>query len=268
MRQIALGIVITGLISTSAWADEPLTVRKLTDGALAGVSFVAPAPTTAQDPAEPEKPWTLTVGADIPSDYFFRGFALETEGFIFQPYVDLGLTVSDYVSLNIGFWNSLHSAEATSTYFEADPYLGATFTAGKWSPSVLYTAYTSPNDSFSTIHELAFGIAYDTPLAPSATLAVELNNDGHTYLGLGIEPGIPLENEAVSLSVPVNLGFSLKDYYTEAFGYFSAGLAAGVDVGSGFELHGSFSVLFLGDALKYDDGTVKPVFSIGFSYSY
>src|SRR5690606_23403879 len=62
MRKIALALVITGSIATSAWADEPAG-RRLTDGALAGVSFTAPAGAAAQAPAdEAEKPYTLTIG--------------------------------------------------------------------------------------------------------------------------------------------------------------------------------------------------------------
>jgi hypothetical protein len=268
MRQIALGFVITGLVSTSAWAQAPSSVRLLTDGALAGVSFTAPAPAAAQAPAdEAEKPYTLTIGTDIPSDYYFRGIAQETEGFIFQPYADLGVQLSETVSLNVGFWNSVHSSDATG-YYEADPYVTLGFASGNWSPSVTYTAYTSPSDSFGTIHELAFGISYESPLAPSATLAVELNNDSHTYLELGVEPGIPFEGSPVSLSVPVAIGLSLNDYYGESFGYFKAGLAAGVELAGGLEVHGSIDLLFLGDSLKFDDDTVKPVFNVGLSYTY
>lgn len=267
MRKIALALVITGSIATSAWADEPAG-RRLTDGALAGVSFTAPAGAAAQAPAdEAEKPYTLTIGTDIPSDYYFRGLVQETEGFIFQPYVDLGLQLGESVTLNVGFWNSMHSNDATG-YYEADPYVTLGLTRGAWSPSVTYTLYTGPSDVLSTIHELAFGISHDSPLAPSANLAVELNNDNHTYFDLGIEPGIPLEGSPVSLSVPVAVGLSLNDYYGETFGFFKAGLAAGVELGSGVEVHGSIDMLVLGDTLRFDDKTVKPVFSIGLSYTY
>lgn len=271
MRQIALGIVVTGLISTSAWAQEPATARLVTDGALAGLSLA----TTAQAPAsEPEeKPYTIAVGIDIPTDYYWRGIAQETEGFIAQPFVDLGVTLSDTVSVNVGMWNSLHSGESTGTFYEADYYGSLNFAAGKWAPKVIYTAYSSPNDTFSTVHELAFSVAYDDSessfaLAPSAMLAFDLSNDGNTYFQVGVAPAIPIEGP-VSLSVPVALGLSLKDFYgDDTYGYTKIGLAASGDLAPGWSARAGVDLLFLGDSLQFDDESVKPVFSFGVTYTY
>ena len=41
-----------------------------------------------------------------------------------------------------------------------------TFTGRKLKPGALYTAYTSPNDVFATVHELAGVLAYDDSGAP------------------------------------------------------------------------------------------------------
>lgn len=280
MRQIALGIVVTGLISTSAWAQEPATARLVTDGALAGLSLT----TTAQAPApEPEeKPYTVAVGIDIPTDYYWRGIVQETEGFIAQPFVDLGVTLSDTVSFNVGTWTSLHSSESTGTFYEADYYASLNFAAGKWAPKVIYTAYSSPADVFSTVHELAFSVAYDDSessfaLAPSAMLAFDMTNDGNTYFQVGVAPAIPVEGP-VSLSVPVALGLSLKDFYgtydddgnfeNELFGYFKVGLAASADLAPGVSARAGIDLLFLSDATQWDDKSVKPVFSFGLTYTY
>lgn len=280
MRQIALGIVVTGLISTSAWAQEPTVARLVTDRALAGVSFTTPAP-TAQDPAEPESPFTVTVGVDVPSDYVWRGFLQENSGFIAQPYVDFGVALSETVSFNAGIWTSMHSAESTGTFYEADYYAGLNFAAGKWAPSVMYTAYTSPNDTFGVAHELAFSVGYDSPLAPSATLALFDLSDPQMYLEVGVEPSAPTQG-AVSVSFPVAVGLSLRNFYGEfdfdeedeeeifesrMFGYFKAGVAVGADLGGGWEVHGGVDVLFLGNSVRWDDKSVKPVFTVGFSYS-
>lgn len=272
MRQIALGIIITGLISTSAWADEPATHRLVTSGALAGVSFAAPVAAPAQVVEPEERPYTVSVGVDVPTDYYFRGYLQENEGFIAQPFVDLGFALSDTVSLNVGMWNSLHTGDATKTFYEADFYAALGFAAGNWAPGILYTAYTYPDDAFDTIHEVAFSIGYDDSaaamaLSPSAMVAVDLTNDGITYFELGVEPAIPTTG-AVSLSVPVTVGMSLKDFYPETFGFLSAGVAAGADLGSGWEAHAGVDLLFLSDAIQFDDESVKPVFNVGFSYTY
>src|SRR6188508_3791467 len=114
MRQIALGILVTGLISTSAWAQEPAQPRLVTRALLAGMRFDAPAlaaqatpaPAQAPAPAPPAKKVKTTVGADIPSSYFFRGFRQETDpAFTFQPFIDVAVT-GEKASLNVGLWNS------------------------------------------------------------------------------------------------------------------------------------------------------------------
>ena len=43
--------------------------------------------------APPPKRLTLTAGADFPTAYMFRGIFQEDEGFIFQPWVDLGIAL-------------------------------------------------------------------------------------------------------------------------------------------------------------------------------
>ena len=71
-------------------------------------------------------------------------------------------------------------------------------------PGVLFTSYTSPNDAFNTVHELAVVLAFDdsgntVPLNPKAILAFELDGPGRrrqrtrgTYLELGVRPVVPL----------------------------------------------------------------------------
>jgi uncharacterized protein (TIGR02001 family) len=270
MRQIALGIVVTGLISTSAWAQEPVTARLATDGALAGLSLTASPQAPAAEPEE--KPYTIAVGIDVPTDYYWRGIVQETEGFIAQPFVDLGVTLSDTVSFNVGTWTSLHSSDSTGTFYEADYYASLNFVAGKFVPKVIYTAYDSPNDTFSTVHELAFSVAYDDSdnafaLAPSALLAFDMSNDGNTYLQLGVAPAIPVGGP-VSLSVPFALGLSLNDFYSDTYGYTKIGIAGSVQVAPGFSARAGFDLLFLGESVQFDDESVKPVFSAGVTYTY
>jgi len=279
MRQIALGLMLTMVAAVSAQADEPAGSTLDLSGALTGVSFAAAPRAQDASGAEPaEKPYTVSVGIDIPADYYWRGIiqnfnGVDREGFVAQPYVDVGFALGDSATLNVGYWSSLHSGDATGTYYEADYYASLGFAAGQWSPSVTYTAYTSPGDLFSTVHEVALGISYDDsdsalPLSPSALIGF-FSDDAGTYFEAGIEPAIPLEDSPVSLSIPVALGLSLDDFYgDETYGYFKAGLALGADLGSGWEVHGGLDLLFLGDATKWDDGSVKPVPYVGFSYTY
>jgi hypothetical protein len=285
MKQTSHGCVLAALIvliAPPAWAQAPVSVRT----AMAAVTLAAPAsPAAAQDPdpaTTGTRPVSVTVGADIPTDYYFRGYIQEAEGFIIQPYVDVGINLSEIVSVHVGWWNSAHSSDTTGTLYESDPWASVNVAAGSWSASALYTLYTYPSDLFEEIHELAFTLSHASVLAPSITIATEVKNEnlddaGNTYLQLGIAPAIPVEGP-VSLSVPVAVGLSLKDYYTsldaelepqnEVFGYARAGVAASVALPRGFEVHAGFDLLFLRDELQWDDEAVKPVFTVGGKFTY
>lgn len=256
------------------------------DGAAA---VQAPAAAPAPEAAAPKRV-TVTTGLDFTSAYFFRGIRQHSGGTIAQPYVDFGVAVGRGVTLNVGNWDSIHSSASAGNWYESDYYGAITFTAGKLKPGLLYTSYTSPADSFSTVHELAGVFVVDDsaspfPLAPKAVLAFELSDaqaDGGAgkgvYLELGVKPAIALAPKA-TLLVPVKAGLSLKDYYegptgSNGFGYFSSGLQLSVPVVSGrsgsLEVHGGFDVLWLGDNMKSlnsGDG-VKPIGLIGFTYTY
>ena len=113
---------------------------------------------------------------DFSNAYFFRGIRQETEGYIIQPYLDLGLTLFKgegslkTFTLNVGTWNSLHNGGLTGSHnnlnnkvwYESDFYTTLGFgVAGGVNASMTYTAYTSPNSQFSTVKELSFKFTMD-----------------------------------------------------------------------------------------------------------
>lgn len=265
MRRNVSVILLATLVSTSGFAQE----------------------TTPSAPPNPTRV-TFVAGVDFPTAYVFRGILQEDKGFIAQPYVDFGVAVGPRVSVNIGTWNSPHTGP-TGNWYEADVYGSATFTAGRFKPGLLFTSYTSPNDRFRTVHELAAVLAVDDsasplPLSPKVVLAFDLSHgqaDGGpkrgTYLELGVRPGVRL-GESLSVSVPAKLGISLKNYYegavsSDRFGYFDLGVIAGVplkfmDAGA-WEVHGGVDMLWLGDNLKtLNRGGFKPIGVVGFSVTY
>lgn len=296
MRQIALGILLTGLISTSAFAQGPAAATLRTDGALEGLSdststFTASlerslrlSPTPAapvRQAASGEPQVSVSVGADFPSVYFFRGFRQESDpALTFQPYVTLGATVGE-ASLSFGTWNSIHTGSLEDaldgSWYESDLFASV----GYGPITATYTAYTYPNIDDSAVHELMIAGTFDDsesafPLAPSVAVAFEFAKpaglDKGIYLELGVTPEVPMADDApVSISVPVKLGLSLKDYYGEdAFGYFSAGVNVSVPVNDMFEVHGGVTVLALSDYLQLinngDRGQV--IGSVGFGLSF
>ena len=115
MRNLAWSVFVlglTGMTSTAAMAQvetsgtglasavvSPAALPALSASVVSdGGQATAPAPTPAQAAAPapappPPKPLTLTAGADFPTAYMFRGIFQEDEGFIFQPWVDLGIAL-------------------------------------------------------------------------------------------------------------------------------------------------------------------------------
>jgi hypothetical protein len=214
------------------------------------------------------------LGFDITNAYYFRGIIQENQGFIIQPYGSVGFQLTDEINIGVGIWNSFHDGPSGTggattdpqSWYEADIYFAATIALpANLEGSVTYTWYTSPNDSFATVHEIALGLAWDDSefwtemgmdgfaLAPSAVLAFETQNsafgpDEGIYLQLGIEPSFtPFPNgglEDLTIAFPVTLGLSVSDYYEtamvfdedlgdftgdnddDAFGYVQAGVVA------------------------------------------
>lgn len=300
MRKMACGFMLISVMGTQAMAQE--SSRPATETAAAtpatGASAV-PAPAQGPDTPVPAKRVTIAAGFDFVSAYMFRGIRQEDSGVIFPPFVDLGYTAYSgdgalkSITLNGGNWNSLHSGP-TGTWYEADYYGSATFTFGQWKPAALFTSYTSPNDTFGSVYELAGVIAYDDsgttfPLSPKAILAFELDGqaDGGankgTYLELGVRPVLPVVSSSkypLTVAIPTKLGLSLKDYYegpngSDTFGFFSTGAVASVPLAfmngkTSWEVHGGIDIQWLGDnlkALNNDDG-VKPIAIVGISVTY
>jgi hypothetical protein len=308
MRRISGGLLVAGVVSVtaaSAWAQESATAQ-IPGGPTVSASAAPAGAQPSADEPDPKRV-TLAAGLDVASAYLFRGLFQEDRGTIVPPFVDLGVAMYagdgalKSVTANIGTWNSLHSGptgsgtEGRSPWYEADFYGSLTFTVGSWKPGVLYTSYTSPNDVFSTVHEVAGVLAYDDsasafPLNPKATVAFEVAGaqaDGGagrgTYFEAGIRPVLTVAHHdryPLTVAVPVKLGLSLNDYYegptgSNTFGFFDLGAIASVPLAfmngrTSWEVHGGVDVLWLGDntmALNGGD-RVKPIGVIGFSVTY
>ena len=313
MRRTAAGFVVAAALMTAPAAIAQNNGTTRSDGSSTAATPAATAQPAADEGA-PAKKVTLMAGIDFVSAYLFRGIFQEDSGVIVPPYADVGVSVYSgegalkSVTLNGGVWNSLHSGPSgsgndaieRSAWYEADYYGSVTFQVGQWKPGALYTSYTSPNDAFGSVHELAGVLAYDDsgsafPLNPKAIVAFELDGqadggggleDGGnkgTYFEFGVRPVVPMSAHPkypVSLAIPAKLGLSLKDYYEGAsgsnrFGYFDLGGIISVPLAfmngrSSWDLHGGLDVLWLGDNMRALTGgdRVKPVFSIGVGVVY
>ena len=261
--------------TTGSLTPAPARRQFVTDGVFRNVSFQQTTVVATPAPPPPVKRFKGVVGADMPTLYFFRGYRQESDpAFTFQPFIDVGISGGG-AGFNLGTWNSFHTGsldDAGAGYYETDLYAAVTL----WKVKTTYTAYTYPNIDDSTIHEVMFSTAFSNSWAPSAAIAFEFDKpeglDKGIYLELGVAPAIPLGKDSpVTLTIPVKIGLSLKDYYGEdTFGYISGGATLGHTFNDHFELHGGVLFYGFGDALKAvnNDSADEVVGSFGFSVSF
>jgi hypothetical protein len=259
----------------------------------AGLLAALPSPAMAQDTPPTV---TMTAGIDVVNQYQFRGIRQNGTGVATWPFFDLGIGAFQgegglkSVGINVGTWNSAHSKPGG--WYESDVYatVGLGFGGGV-GVATTYTSYTSPNDSFTHVKEVALKLSVDdsaalgaAALKPYALVAFELATEpgryqadgglkGGRYLELGVAPGVSASR--ASLTLPVKLGLSAGNYYEldgvdNTFGFFSVGGLVTVPVGAHFNVHGGLEFQALGDATKAlnagDGSQVIGSFGIGLSY--
>ena len=244
---------------------------------------------------------TVTASANIPSVYFFRGIRQEYDPkFTWWPYGDVGITLHSgdggvkSARVNVGARNSLHTGSSGSNggsgraYYEADFYSTLTLGFSKGvSVGTTFTAYTSPNQSFNTVKEMSFKIAAAQKYAPYGIVAFELSGQADeglkrgTYLEIGVGPSWPIGGSRVTMTFPVKLGMSLKDYYEgragdEKFGFFDGGILVTLPLSKGsgnvgaWNIHGGVDFLALGKTTEaFNKGNARQVIvmgGVGWSY--
>jgi len=280
---------------------------------LAMVAFTV-GPASAQETTDPNPGnITFTGGIDFLNQYMFRGIRQNSTEMAMWPFGDIGMDLYSgdgglkSAALNFGVWNSLHTGDTGSDgpsgklWYESDFYasLGLGFGGGT-SFTTTYTAYTSPNSSFTTVKEVSFKLGVDdseylgaAALSPYVLAAFEFDTDpgvgqadgglkSGKYLELGVAPG--WASDAVSVAFPVKVGLSMGDYYEldgvdNKFGFFSIGGSVTVPLGGQtsfgeWNVHGGVEYQRLGDttaAFNADsDGPKKNqvigLFGIGLSY--
>lgn len=245
---------------------------------LAAVMAAAVSPLTARaQEAAPAAPAvnngkvSFALGADWTTHYYFRGIPQENQGVIFQPYGEVGFALYEgegaisSVGLALGTWHSFHSGPTAdnspddpSSWYEADVYVSLSIGLFEnFELGTTYTLYTSPNDSFNEIADIALSLAYDDSglwgdsgfaLNPYVTVVFEVDDEADggnsafgatgtsegTYLEIGIEPSFTIvesETMPITLAIPAKVGLSIDDYYEvdganlsdETFGFASVG---------------------------------------------
>ena len=170
------------------------------------------------------------VGVDFTTAYISRGLVLEDQGFIAQPYAELGFTLFEDKDATFtkgtffaGIWNSLHSQHTdaglanadpdtgvrpgvtTDMWYEFDWYLGTAFDFGAFNLNLSYWEFISPNQGFGTSKNVQAKLAYNDAehwgesgfaLKPYGIVFVETagkagsGSEEGIYVELGLEPTI------------------------------------------------------------------------------
>ena len=229
---------------------------------------------------------TFSGGLDVPTVYFFRGIRQESDAHLtLWPYGDVRILLrsgeggSRSLTANFGVWNSLNTGKSGSggplkkIHYQENFYTGLRVGLGAGiGLTTTLTARTSPNGGFQTIRELDVAASKGGRIAPYGLVAFELSSAGQAdggskkgrYLEFGAGPNIGMFGKT-RLTVPLKVGFSLKDYYEllgrdikyhdSRFGFFEVGglvtvpFMTGSQFGS-WHLHGGASVLLLGDTTQ------------------
>ncbi len=282
--------------------------------AAVGVMVLTSAPAFAQEAKDPN-PGALTLpgSIDVVNQYMFRGFRQNSSGIAIWPAMDLGISAYSgegglkSASINFGTWNSLHTGDtgqdgpSGKLWYESDFYatLGLGFGGGT-SFSTTYTAYTSPNNGFTTVKEIMFKFAVDdsgklgkAAVKPYIAVAREFDaepgrgqadggENAGTYVEIGFAPGYSASK--ASIAFPIKVGLSGSNYYELAtptgfednkFGYFSIAGIVTVPLGGtssfgAWNIHGGVEYQKLGTTTEFFNGgesnQVIGSFGIGFSY--
>jgi hypothetical protein len=222
------------------------------------VMLAAAAPVNAQQGSSTE-PGRVDAAAsiDFVNQYVFRGVRQNSDGIAMWPAIGVGMTVLSgdgalkRVRVGGGFLSSLHTGDTgaggpTGRAWYESRVSGsvALHFAGAVSLETSYTAFTSPNEMFTTVKEVTVKGAIEgrrmpggLALDPYVLAAFELGADpgegqldggqrAGKYLELGIEPKFAIGR--VTLSTPVAVGLSMSDYYElamndHAFGFTTIG---------------------------------------------
>lgn len=286
------------------------TIQAIADDAVEAIVFVADQAiaNNADDIVESTnlRNLSFSLGTDVTTAYFFRGYLQEDQGFIFQPWVELGVTLiegvdnSPGVSLTFGNWNSFHSKKTGATesnvrsWYESDLYGGITLDWDAFSLGASYTVYAYPNSDTDTVQEIGVSAGFSLPddtivntvlgdISFGVYFEVDNSNvaaDEAIYAELGFGPSFDIFDEKATLSIPVTLGFSIDDYYDDPsgnddfFGYASCGADVSIPLGSGsygdWTLKLGGNLLFLGSAAEAanrgDDFEVVGYIGMSFSF--
>jgi hypothetical protein len=252
-----------------------------------GALALAGAPVVAQTATPDSRRLAVSGNVDVTDAYFLRGLPQDDTKVLVQPSIDGGVSLSQNLSMHVGLWNSLHTGAtgldgpSGKLWYASNFYGSLSYAIRRVDVAAIYTGYTSPNNAFASVQELAIKASHRGWGQPYALVAFELKGqqDGGQAEGRYLEVGgAPSWGSGVTVAVPLKVGLSLGDYYEsftgdETFGFFSAGGRVTKTFSQGaagsWNVHGGAEYLRLGERNKIvfgSDSKVVASAGIGFSY--
>jgi hypothetical protein len=255
----------------------------------------APAEPSNQEAGAEDAPlFSLDVGVDFVTAYWWQGYLYENKGLIAQPYLELGVPLRDAddggpaVDIYFGWWSSLHSAHtdanvsAYESWYECDLYSGVTLSFEDFYLDFYYGFYLYPNNNeFDTVQELGGLVGWypDTQtligwLLGEPTIGVYIETrrsnvgnvgDRASYAIIDFGPSVEWVPDKVTVSFPVSVGLSIESFYEdesghdEVVGYASLGVDLEFPLGNRAGADTTFHVgavgLLLSDNVSEVNGT-------------
>lgn len=215
------------------------------------------------EPREAEDRVSVSVGADLVTEYISRG-VLFAEEFSLQPSITVTVALPELeggaitdASAFVGSWGSVKlgsvppgPAGSLTRFYETDLYAGAAVElVERWTISATYYRYESLGNSFEGYNDFELILGYDDSgawddvapmdgftLSPSLRLVQEAGRPGRKdalYVQPSITPSfdVPIGERQVRIAIPLMIGLS-DEYYDgvdgekKTFGFFRTGVTA------------------------------------------
>lgn len=252
----ALGLAAAAALAVAA---GPALAQRGQEGET--LVHVTPSGDVASTPKTHRGPFQFGAGVAVSNADYFRGrFDGVPDDFgelSIQPSIRGSLEFwregDNTASFTVGSANSIWTEDVLpedstwGNWYESNNYAGIAGSFGGFSTGFTYTRYGSPNDTFSTAHELALSAGYTDPLLgldidPKFTVAVPIHDEGRGAFTKLQANALSLDSDALgtgmTFTVPVAVGVGWGDYYgpgSDITGYAKTGLDVGIpldDVGA------------------------------------
>jgi len=189
----------------------------------------------------------VTVGADVVSNYVYRGTLLDSNPVV-APHVSLSIPTHlslpgvDDVTLKLDTTQVFGTKSPPTTWNRSEVSAGVALTKGRFTLTPSYQIVSSPNGNLQDAHGVGIKLEYDdsSKACKDTCKGIALKPYVSTYFGLEGNPGNGSKTgnyyevgvapstkvQGVTVALPVAVGLGARGYYNneKTYGYTSVGL--------------------------------------------